>query len=208
MQRRIFPKTQKLDMECEACGDEISLSTAYRDDNGNFVCQECHTKFERTETDSQQQRRTQSVQQQRTAPASTEAHTEQYSSGSGSRTPANRAQTPRAETDAEDGYTPDSGQLSEPRFNTLLSISKLISGVGWVIVGLAAVAGIVGIVAAMSLPPPPEEAVMALAGGLGGGLWFAVMGLLTVASGQVVSCFVAIERNTRSTYEMIRSETE
>lgn len=195
-------------MECEACGDEISLSTAYRYDNGNFVCQECHTKLERTETASQQQRRTQSDQQRRAASASTEAHTEQPSSGSESRTSANRAQTPRAETDAGDGYTPDSGQPSERRFKTLLSISKLISGVGWVIVGLAAVSGIVGIVAAMSLPPPPEEAVMALAVGLGGGLWLAVMGLLTVAAGQVYSCFVAIERNTRSTYEILQSETE
>jgi hypothetical protein len=119
-----------------------------------------------------------------------------------------RAETSHADAGGGHGHAPAEANASKRRFKTLLSISKFISGVGWVIVGFGALAGVIGVIAAMSLPPPLEEAVFSLAAGLGGGLWLAVMGLLTVAAGQVYTCFVAIERNTRSTYEMIRSENE
>lgn len=197
-------------MRCEDCGDSISLSSAYRDDDGNFVCEECRTDDQphRQQGQSRTQQRTKSTHQQRDASTSTEKQTEQNSSGGSSSAPAQRARTPRAETEDRHGHTPIEDQPSERRFKTLLSISKFISGVGWVIVGLGALAGVIGVIAAMSLPPPLEEAIFALAAGLGGGLWFAVMGLLTVAAGQVYSCFVAIERNTRSTFRLIQERDD
>ena len=36
-----------------------------------------------------------------------------------------------------------------------------------------------------------------------GGMILVVSGLLMVVSGQVISCFVSIERNTRATYEVM-----
>jgi hypothetical protein len=197
-------------MQCEDCGDTVSLSNAYRDDDGNFVCEECHTddQQQRQQGQSRTQQRTQSAQQQRTPPASTEKQTEQNSSGERSTAAAQGAEKSHTEADGGHVHTLTEDKPGEHRFKTLLSISKFISGVGWVIVGLGALAGVIGVIAAMSLPPPLEEAVFALAAGLGGGLWFAVMGLLTVAAGQVYSCFVAIERNTRSTFRLIQERDD
>lgn len=179
-------------MECEACGDTISLSSAYRDDDGNFVCQDCYTK----------------AQRKRSAPAPGEEHS---NGGSGS-PPTQGGETPHANPGGGHGHALDSNQPSERRFNTLLSIGKLISGIGWVFVGLGALAAIIGIIVAISEAgnrySGGEQAALSLAAGLGGGLWAAVMGILIVAQGQVLSCFVAIERNTRSTYEMMRAENE
>lgn len=191
-------------MRCEDCGDSISLSNAYRDDDGNFVCEECHTddQQQRQQRQSQTQQRTQSTQQQRAASVSTEKQTEQNSSGGSSSAPTQRARTPRAET-----QTPVEGQPSERRFKTLLSIGKFVSGAGWVIVGLGALAAIIGIISAMSQAGNRfggGQAVFSLVTGMGGGLWAAVTGILMVAYGQLVSCFVAIEHNTRSTYRLIQ----
>lgn len=196
-------------MRCENCGDSISLSDAYRDDNGNFICGDCHTGSRRQRRqESKKQGRTQSIQEGQAAPDSTERRTGQNSSGEGSSATTQHARTPGAETDGGNGKAPVGAQPSERRFKTLLSISNFISGLGWVIVGLGALVGVIGVIAAMSLPPPMEEAVFALTVGLGGGIWVAVSGILIVAFGQVVSCFVAIERNTRSTLRLIQERED
>lgn len=75
------------------------------------------------------------------------------------------------------------------------------------IVGLGVLVAIIGIVSAMSQADNRfggGQAVFSLVSGLGGGLWAAVTGILMVAFGQVVTCFVAIERNTRSTLRLIQ----
>lgn len=183
-------------MRCEDCGNSISLSDAYRDDDGNFVCQDCHTK----------------AQQTRAATASAEKRAEQDSSGGAGSPPTHGGETSHVNPDGDHGHTLDSSQASESRFNTLLSIGKLISGLGWVLVGLGALTAIIGIVIAISVASKSfggeEQAAISLAAGLGGGLFQAIIGILIVAQGQVLSCFVAIEHNTRSTYEMMQAENE
>lgn len=184
-------------MECEVCGDTITLSTAYRDEDGNFICQDCHTKAK---------------QQQQAAAASKGESAEQNSGGKSGGAPTQRAEMTDAKADGAHGHRPDLNRPSERRFNTLLSIGKLISGIGWVFVGLGALAAVIGIIAAISQAGNSfgggERAVLSLAAGLGGGLLNAIIGILIVAQGQVLSCFVAIERNTRSTYEMMHAENE
>lgn len=87
-------------MRCEDCGDSISLSSAYRDEDGNFVCEECHTDGQQQrQQQSRTQQRTQSTQKRQAAPDSTERRTEQNSSGESSNATTQRARVPSAETD-------------------------------------------------------------------------------------------------------------
>lgn len=81
---------------------------------------------------------------------------------------------------------------------TLKSISEIISVVGWLIVGLGglAVVGSIVIGVLISIFNPDNDKTMALVSAFMSGLGFAFLGLLVVSSGQLITCFVQIERNT------------
>ncbi len=81
-------------------------------------------------------------------------------------------------------------------FKTLLGYGKLISATGWFIVFL----GIICIVGGIG---SGEEIGFAIAGG---GLILIIMGIIMVVTGQVISCFVSIEKNTRLTYELLKDK--
>lgn len=74
-------------------------------------------------------------------------------------------------------------------FKTLHTIGKIISTVGWVILAIALIAFLRGILADLD---GDERAYFIM-----GGLFGAIYSILTVAFGQLISCFVSIEKNTR-----------
>jgi hypothetical protein len=84
-------------------------------------------------------------------------------------------------------------------FRTLLMVGKVVSFVGWIIV----VAG-VGMLALGLVGEVVEDARSLAAASILTGAITAVAGLLVVGSGQTISCFVAIERNTRATQELLK----
>ncbi len=81
-------------------------------------------------------------------------------------------------------------------FKTLLGYGKLISGVGWVIV-------IIGILSIIGGLASLDEFGIAI---VGGALFLIISGIGMVISGQVISCFVSIEKNTRATYELLKEK--
>ena len=81
-------------------------------------------------------------------------------------------------------------------FKTLLGYGKFISGVGWFIILI----GIISIIAGLA---SGDESGFAIAGGA---LFFIISGIGMVISGQVISCFVSIEKNTRATYELLKEK--
>jgi len=84
---------------------------------------------------------------------------------------------------------------------TLLSLGKVVSAIGWVVVAL----GVVGIaISVFQFVGGEKTAVLSLLGGIP----TALLGVLAVAFGQQISCFVAIERNTRGTQELLRRMNE
>ena len=83
-------------------------------------------------------------------------------------------------------------QTMNRAFGTLHSLGKFISGVGWMLVFLGIVAGVQGVEALDS--GQMRGLLLFYWGGALGGI---VGGLLVVAQGQLFSCFVAIEENTR-----------
>ena len=78
-------------------------------------------------------------------------------------------------------------------FKTLLGYGKLVSGLGWVVVLL----GLFGIIAGLG---SGHNGGFLLAGGA---FIACLIGLGMVAAGQLISCFVSIEKNTRTTYEIL-----
>jgi hypothetical protein len=98
--------------------------------------------------------------------------------------------TPRSNVDqAESVY----------RFKTLLGYAKTISGLGWLIIGSGGTCLLIALYL-LSLKS--------------GGFWFGfliaagslvVLGIPFVVSGQLISCFVEIEKNTRLTYQILSS---
>lgn len=80
-------------------------------------------------------------------------------------------------------------------FKALLGYGKFISGLGWVTVIL----GVIGIFA--GLGSGKAGIVVASAAFFG-----VLAGIGLVASGQLISCFVAIEKNTRTTYELLKQK--
>jgi len=85
----------------------------------------------------------------------------------------------------------------DTRFKTLLGYGKFLSSVGWfiIIIGIIAIFG--GIVSGAE----GDEIGFGIAMGA---VVVIILGIGMVASGQLISCFVAIEKNTRSTYELIQ----
>lgn len=202
-------------MRCEDCGDSISLSSAYRDD-GNFVCEECHINNQQHQQgQSRTQQRTQSTQQQQAAPGPTEAQTERTSSA-----PTQRARTPRADTSnvsSEESSQRPSDSFEQPapqKFKTLLRLGKFISGCGWLIVVVGVIGLLISFTGFAELAdssgyggPGPFEVATAV-GFFLGSLLASGIGLVMAAAGQQISCFVAIERNTRSTLRLIQERDD
>lgn len=80
------------------------------------------------------------------------------------------------------------------QFNTLLGYGKFISGLGWLVIAIGIIAIIGGFASGSEV-------------GVGisvGSLIFIILGIGMVASGQLISCFVSIEKNTRATYELLK----
>ncbi|MBI3697301.1 MAG: hypothetical protein HY238_21000 [Acidobacteria bacterium] len=124
-------------------------------------------------------------------------------------------QTPRGEAQPEAANNPE--QQASPtaedqedqeyeewedipyRFRTLLGHGKLISGFGWAAVAFGALLGLPGLFT--FLGDRSDRAVGGLL--MIGGTILGVYGLGMVIAGQMISCFVSIERNTRVTFEVI-----
>ncbi len=85
-------------------------------------------------------------------------------------------------------------------FRSLLGLGRFMSGVGWVAVGIGAIVFSIGLVVVCSSGRGAAFGGVAVVGGA----LLGILGFLVVACGQVMSCFVTIERNTRGTYELLR----
>lgn len=84
----------------------------------------------------------------------------------------------------------------ESRFATLRMTVKIVSALGWLTVGGGALVALLGLIAvAGSRRGTLLGAIIAA----GPGFLVAVGGMLIVAAGQLYSCFLAIEANTRAT---------
>ena len=83
------------------------------------------------------------------------------------------------------------------QFRALLTFGKLISGLGWVVVIL----GAMGIWVGFSELGGTVQGLI----GLAAGLLLAIVGVLMAVLGQQISCFVAIEKNTRRVYEILET---
>jgi hypothetical protein len=81
-------------------------------------------------------------------------------------------------------------------FKTLLGYGKFISGVGWIVIIL----GVIGILAGISTGDDKGWFIT------GGALLTGLTGLGLVVFGQLISCFVSIERNTRVTKEILQQK--
>ena len=81
------------------------------------------------------------------------------------------------------------------RFKTLLGLGNFVSGFGWLIVIASVIALIYGISEIRTL-----GAIVII-----GGVISLVNGILVVAVGQTISCFVSIEHNTYETIGLLKS---
>ncbi|MCJ7651499.1 MAG: hypothetical protein MUP85_23070 [Candidatus Lokiarchaeota archaeon] len=82
-----------------------------------------------------------------------------------------------------------SSDISNLRFNTLLNLGQIVSVFGWIVVSASLIFCIVGIVAFESL-----GAIVIISGVIA-----LINGILVVAIGHLISCFVSIEANTYRT---------
>lgn len=94
----------------------------------------------------------------------------------------------------------------ENRFKSLLGYGKFLSGLGWVIL-IIGILLLVFSILLLSDSSGRSEALINM-GGLLLSLVLSLSGISMVIFGQTVSCFVAIEKNTRATYEMFKSQKE
>jgi len=88
--------------------------------------------------------------------------------------------------------------LEEDTFKTARFVARVVSFIGWVVVALSPILG-----AGRLAPdaPPSGVGTLFLAGGL-------VSGLGLVALGQLLRCFIAIERNTRAAFFALTERRE
>jgi hypothetical protein len=82
------------------------------------------------------------------------------------------------------------------QFKALLGYGKFMSGLGWIVV----IVGIIGIFYGLINWDFTGLGIAGIA------LIVIICGMALVASGQLFSCFVAIEKNTRATYEALKSK--
>jgi uncharacterized Zn finger protein (UPF0148 family) len=118
--------------------------------------------------------------------------------------PANRS------SNGAEGQGTATGAPAEQKFNALRRFGKFIAGCGWVLIGLSVVCALLTIGAGelngMMVSRMMEG--MARVSGFFASVFAAMLGLMMVVIGQQASCFAAIERNTRSTYELIRAQQD
>lgn len=90
----------------------------------------------------------------------------------------------------------ESGSITTTRgdFGTLISYGKFLKGFGAVLVILAVIVFFIG------LAYPQVGFIVAIAGAIA----FGVTGIGSMAPGEAIYCFVSIERNTRTTAELIK----
>jgi uncharacterized Zn finger protein (UPF0148 family) len=84
-------------------------------------------------------------------------------------------------------------------YSTLMFIGKMNSVLGWIVVLGGVIAIFVGFGA------PSQLAILTISFP---GLFAAIIGLLVVASGQMISCFVSTERHSKETSEILGQHTE
>lgn len=82
------------------------------------------------------------------------------------------------------------------RYKTLLGFGKFFSFIGWLLVGLGALVFLMGFIGVGAMRNP-FGGILAL--GFFSGLPLALFGIMFVAGGQGISCFVSIEHNTHAT---------
>ncbi len=85
------------------------------------------------------------------------------------------------------------------KFVTLLGYGKFISGAGWFMIVCAALIFLAGVASS------DDTKIMFM---IIGSFILASTGLIFVVSGQVISCFVSIEKNTRATSEMLKIQNQ
>jgi hypothetical protein len=83
---------------------------------------------------------------------------------------------------------------ASPGFRKLLRYGRFLTGCGWVLIVFAAIILVGGLLRT-------KNGVFT---GVTGAIAFAINGMLFVVAGQVISCFVLIEKNTRETNELLR----
>ena len=87
-------------------------------------------------------------------------------------------------------------------FKALSGYGSLISGTGWVIVIFSILAFIIGLISIVN----GTELELGGYTLMFSGVIFGISGLLLVVAGQIVSCFISIERNTRSVFKLLKEK--
>lgn len=88
---------------------------------------------------------------------------------------------------------------ADHRFETLLFTGKVTSGIGWVITGIGLIAIILGFSGMLA---GESFSSITLIPGIG----CIISGIMMIAAGQLISCFVAIEENTRKTVNLLKKK--
>ena len=104
----------------------------------------------------------------------------------------------RVEVDKRYTDTKNKQSSVKGRFSTLLGVGQFVSIIGWLLV----IGGSIAFVAGLSADRAPVA--LTIVGGVVG----VAFGLLIVAIGQSVSCFVSIENNTYETNKAIQNFIE
>ena len=90
------------------------------------------------------------------------------------------------------------GSATSRDYSTLMLVGKINSFLGWIVV----VGGVNGVFVGFA---QGNFAILTIAFP---GLFAAIIGLLIVASGQMISCLVSTERNSKDTSEILGQHTE
>ena len=86
-------------------------------------------------------------------------------------------------------------------FKTLSGYGKFISGFGWIMAFLGIIASLLWPTRAFVGVEDPADFGIIL-----GGVIALVIGIGLVVNGQLISCFVSIEKNTRQTYKLLQQK--
>ncbi len=105
--------------------------------------------------------------------------------------------TESKETNGKNNIIGIKNNTETPEFKTLTGYGKFISGLGWFIIFLTGILVIIELVSEM-------EVIFVVSSIFSG----AILGILVVVFGQIISCFVSIEKNTRMTYELLKNKEQ